>query len=37
LFVVPATWIPTISTITFTCLGYTVTALIVARRLRAMA
>ena len=37
MFAVPATWIPTVSTIVFTGVGYTVTALLVAGRSRAMA
>jgi nucleobase:cation symporter-1, NCS1 family len=37
MFVVPATWIPTMTTIAFTGIGYTLTALIVAGRSRIMA
>ena len=37
MFVVPATWIPTVTTIAFTGIGYTLTALIVVGRSRIMA
>jgi NCS1 family nucleobase:cation symporter-1 len=37
MFVVPATWIPTVTTIAFTGIGYTLTALIVGGRSKIMA
>jgi NCS1 family nucleobase:cation symporter-1 len=37
MFVVPATWIPTVTTIAFTGIGYTLTALVIAARSRVMA
>jgi NCS1 family nucleobase:cation symporter-1 len=37
MFVVPATWIPTVTTIAFTGIGYTLTALAIAARSRVMA
>ena len=37
MFVVPATWIPTVTTIVFTGIGYTLTALVVTGRSRIMA
>ncbi len=37
MFVVPATWIPTVATIAFTGAGYTLTAILVAGRSRSMA
>ena len=37
MFAVPATWIPTVVTIAFTGIGYTLTALIVAGRSKIMA
>jgi purine-cytosine permease-like protein len=37
MFCVPATWIPTVCTLAFTGVGYTLTAMVVARRSRIMA
>jgi hypothetical protein len=37
MFAVPATWIPTVCTIAFSGIGYTLTALVLAGRLRIMA
>jgi hypothetical protein len=36
MFVVPATWIPTVCTIVFSGVGYTLTAMVVAGHSRAM-